>query len=31
VDAEARPKAFFGAERLTVIAALAVVATAVLP
>ena len=31
VDAEAKPRAFFGAERLTVIAALAVVATAVLP
>src|SRR5688572_6349473 len=31
VDAEAGPKAFFGAERLAVIAALAVVATAVLP
>lgn len=31
VDAEASPKGFFGAERLAVVAALAVVATAVLP
>ncbi len=31
VDAEARPKGFFGAERLSVIAALAMVALAVLP
>jgi putative methionine-R-sulfoxide reductase with GAF domain len=31
VDAEARPKGFFGAERLAVVAALAVVAPAVLP
>ena len=31
VDAEAKPRSFFGAERLTVIAALAVVAAAVLP
>ncbi len=31
VDAEARPRSFFGAERLVVIAALAVVAAAVLP
>jgi L-methionine (R)-S-oxide reductase len=31
VDAEAKPKGFFGAERLVVIAALALVATAVLP
>ena len=31
VDAEARPRAFFGAERLAVVAALAVVAPAVLP
>jgi len=31
VDAEARPKAFFGAERLVVVAALAIVAAAVLP
>ena len=31
VDAEARPRSFFGAERLTVVAALAIVAAAVLP
>jgi putative methionine-R-sulfoxide reductase with GAF domain len=31
VDAEAKPKGFFGAERLAVIAALALVASAVLP
>jgi L-methionine (R)-S-oxide reductase len=31
VDAEAKPKGFFGAERLTVVAALAIVASAVLP
>ena len=31
VDAEAKPKGFFGAERLAVIAALAMVASAVLP
>jgi putative methionine-R-sulfoxide reductase with GAF domain len=31
VDAEARPKGFFGAERLAVVAALALVAAAVLP
>ena len=31
VDAEAKPKAFFGAERLAVIAALAIVASATLP
>jgi putative methionine-R-sulfoxide reductase with GAF domain len=31
VDAEAKPQAFFGAERLAVIAALALVAGAVLP
>lgn len=31
VDAEARPKAFFGGERLAVIAALAIVSAAVLP
>ena len=31
VDAEAKPKGFFGAQRLAVIAALAVVALAVLP
>ena len=31
VDAEARPAGFFGAQRLTVVAALALVATAVLP
>ena len=31
VDAEARPRAFFGAERLVVVAALAIVAAAVLP
>ena len=31
VDAEAKPRAFFGAERLAVIAALAVVAAAVMP
>jgi putative methionine-R-sulfoxide reductase with GAF domain len=31
VDAEANPKGFFGAERLAVVAALAIVATAVLP
>ena len=31
VDAEAKPRAFFGAERLTVVAALAIVAAAVLP
>jgi L-methionine (R)-S-oxide reductase len=31
VDVEAKPKAFFGAERLAVVAALAVVAPAVLP
>jgi len=31
VDAEAKPKGFFGAERLAVVAALAIVASAVLP
>src|SRR5688500_18636586 len=31
VDAEANPKAFFGADRLAVVAALGIVATAVLP
>ena len=31
VDAEAKPKGFFGAERLAVVAALAIVAAAVLP
>ena len=31
VDAEAKPKGFFGAERLAVIAALAIVAPAILP
>jgi putative methionine-R-sulfoxide reductase with GAF domain len=31
VDVEAKPKAFFGAERLTVVAALALVSQAVLP
>jgi L-methionine (R)-S-oxide reductase len=31
VDVEAKPKAFFGGERLAVVAALAIVATAVLP
>jgi len=31
VDVEAKPKAFFGAERLAVVAALAIVAAAVLP
>jgi putative methionine-R-sulfoxide reductase with GAF domain len=31
IDAEAKPKGFFGAERLVVIAALAIVVTAVLP
>ncbi|MGE5096084.1 MAG: GAF domain-containing protein [Betaproteobacteria bacterium] len=31
VDAEARPRAFFGVERLAVVAALAIVASAVLP
>jgi putative methionine-R-sulfoxide reductase with GAF domain len=31
VDAEAKPKGFFGAERLAIIAALAIVAAAVLP
>lgn len=31
VDAEANPRGFFGAERLTVVAALAIVAAAVLP
>jgi hypothetical protein len=31
VDAEAKPKGFFGAERLAVIAALAIAASAVLP
>jgi L-methionine (R)-S-oxide reductase len=31
IDAEARPKGFFGADRLAVIAALAIVAAAVLP
>ena len=31
VDAEAKPKGFFGAERLVVVAALAIVAAAVLP
>jgi len=31
VDVEANPKAFFGADRLAVVAALAIVATAVLP
>jgi putative methionine-R-sulfoxide reductase with GAF domain len=31
VDAEAKPKGFFGAERLAVIAALAIAAAAVLP
>jgi hypothetical protein len=31
VDVEAKPKGFFGADRLTVIAALALVTPAVLP
>ena len=31
VDAEAKPRGFFGAERLAIVAALAIVATAVLP
>jgi putative methionine-R-sulfoxide reductase with GAF domain len=31
IDAEAKPRGFFGAERLTVLAALALVAPAVLP
>jgi putative methionine-R-sulfoxide reductase with GAF domain len=31
VDAEAKPRSFFGADRLVVVAALAIVATAVLP
>jgi L-methionine (R)-S-oxide reductase len=31
VDAEAKPRGFFGAQRLTVVAALAMVAQAVLP
>ena len=31
VDVEAKPRAFFGAERLVVVAALAIVAAAVLP
>jgi hypothetical protein len=31
VDAEARPKGFFAAERLAIIAALGIVAAAVLP
>ena len=31
VDAEAKPRGFFGGERLAVIAALAIVAAAVLP
>ena len=31
VDAEANPRGFFGAERLAVVAALALVAAAVLP
>ena len=31
IDAEAKPRGFFGAERLAVLAALALVATAVLP
>jgi hypothetical protein len=31
VDVEAKPKGFFGAERLVVVAALAIAAAAVLP
>jgi putative methionine-R-sulfoxide reductase with GAF domain len=31
VDAEAKPRSFFGVERLAVVAALAIVAAAVLP
>jgi len=31
IDAEAKPKGFFGAERLAVVAALAITASAALP